>query len=143
MDAKQILYNLVYIPIMKRWGDDEHGHHYLLGAFDSLERAEQVAKQEREDRAGKYEYVIEVYSMNQGRDSKISNKMYRVVKSPGMNCMIDSDREEILNDEEKFKKYYEKAERATLLSDLDNARENQKYWTDQLVRISKKIDGHE
>jgi hypothetical protein len=137
MDAKNILYKLIYVPIMKRWGDDQHGHHYLLGAFDNLDKAIEMAKAEREDRAGKYEWVIEAYPLNLGRDSKISSKIYRVAKSPEMNCLLDSEREEVLSCQEEYKKYYNKATRATMLSDRDNAIESKKFWEEKVEELNK------
>lgn len=120
MDAKKILFNMMYVPIMKRWGDDQHGHHYLLGVFDSLEKAINVAKEERKHRGGKYEWVIEAYSLNKGRDSIKETKMFRVARSEEMNCLIDSEKEKVFNDEELSKKLLNKVECARLKSDIEN-----------------------
>jgi len=140
MDAKHILYNLIYVPVMKRWGDDQHAHHYLLGAFDNLDKAIEVATIEREDRGGKYEWVIEAYPLNQGRGSNISSKIYRVAKSPEMNCLLDSEREEVLSCQEKYKKYYEKATRATALSDREHAITSKEYFIKRIEELDEILD---
>lgn len=116
MDAKSILFNIVYIPIMKRWGDDEGGHHYLLGAFSTLEAAIDSAKQNREDRAGKYEWVVEAYEVNAGRDSYKRIGMHRVARSEEMNCLTDKEQNEVLKTKQGWYEYYEKCEQAQLKS---------------------------
>lgn len=119
MDAKKILYNIVYIPIMKRWGDDEHGHHYLLGAYDKLETAILIAEQEREDRAGKYEYVIEAYELNIQRGHSKSG-IYRPARSKEMNCLTDEERDIVVNDKKQFEIFYKKKTEAMLKSDIES-----------------------
>ena len=141
MDAKKLLYNMVYVPVMRRWGDDEHGHSYILGVFEDLEQAKAIAEQEREDRAGKYEWVMMAYPMNKGVTTPVSRKIYRVAKSAEMNCLLDSERSEVLSDEAKFSEYYKKASKATLLSDHENATKNAEYWAETAVKLTKKLNG--
>lgn len=113
MNAKNILFNIVYIPIMKRWGDDE-GHHYLLGAYSTIEAAIEAAKQNREHRGGKYEWVIEAYEVNAGPNSHNRIGMHRVAKSEEMNCLIDKERDSVLKSKSKWAEYYEKCEQSKL-----------------------------
>lgn len=143
MDAKKILYNIVYIPIMKRWGDDEHGHNYLMGAYDNLDKAKEIAEQEREDRGGKYEWVIEAHSLNAGRFNKLNDKIYRVARSEEMNCLIDIEREEVLNDSEKFALFYKSKTLAMLKSDLENAQKFVRMHNERAIDIQEQIEKYE
>jgi hypothetical protein len=98
MDAKQLLFNIVYVPIMKRWGNEE-GHQYILGVFNNLEYAKKIADEERKYRGGKYEYVIEAVPFNvERRSGKWPKGIFRVTKSDEMTCLTDDERELTLKD---------------------------------------------
>lgn len=91
MDANKILYDLFYVVIMKRWGAEDT-HHYLMGVYDKLSLAKEAAVQERESRSGKYEYVIEAYSLN--NRICLHNKINTIARSDGMAALTDDERKE-------------------------------------------------
>lgn len=110
--AKRILFNIVYVAVMLRWGSDE-GHHYILGVYSTKEKAKEVADAERADRAGKYEYVIYAHSINDVcADDKVMG--YRVDCSPEMPTLLDSTADAILADDTQFGELYSRQERNRL-----------------------------
>ncbi len=48
----------IFVLEMQRWGDNE-AHHYLVGAFTTLEKATEAGQKEANWRGGKYEPNIE------------------------------------------------------------------------------------
>jgi hypothetical protein len=48
---------MIYITEMLRWGDDE-SHHYIIGAYSTIQDAEYAGEVEKTWRGGKYEYRI-------------------------------------------------------------------------------------
>jgi len=115
MDAKDILFNIVYVVVMLRYGSDE-GHHYICGVFNSKDKAIEAGDIEREDRAGKYEYVVMAHSMNNScTNYKIIG--YKVACSPEMPTMLDSNRDNILADKTLFNKLMASKERRSLYED--------------------------
>lgn len=110
--AKNILFNVVYIVVMLRYGSDE-GHHYILGVWDKKDKAKEMAEEERSGRAGKYEYVIYAHSVN---DPCANTDVigYRVDCSPEMPTLLDSTADAILADSEQFGKLYNRQERNRL-----------------------------
>lgn len=110
--AKNLLFNVVYVAVMLRYGSDE-GHHYILGVYSTKEKAKEVAEEERLGRAGKYEYVIYAHSVNDScNDTNITG--FRVDCSPEMPTLLDSTADAILADDEQFGKLYNRQERNRL-----------------------------
>lgn len=54
----------VYIVLMRRWGDSNM-HSYVIGAFDSMDKAIASANAEEDARGGKYEAWIQPMSLNE------------------------------------------------------------------------------
>lgn len=110
--AKNLLFNVVYVVVMLRWGSDE-GHHYIEGVYSSKEKAKEVAEEERSGRGGKYEYIIYAYSVN---DSCTNTDItgYRIDSSPEMPTMLDSTADAILANKEQFNNLLNRKERNRL-----------------------------
>lgn len=96
MDAKTLLYKCVYVVLMKRWGDDE-AHHYVMGVFTEQAEAKRVAEEEREWRGGKYEWVIEAYSLDKSRrDCPMGKTFHRVDRSEEMAVLTDEEHKKLI-----------------------------------------------
>lgn len=54
----------IYVVEMLRWGDDE-SHHYVVGAFDDLEKAKEWGNANKTYRGGKYEYRVVTCQLNE------------------------------------------------------------------------------
>lgn len=91
MDAKTLLYNSVYVVLMRRWGAEE-GHHYIVGVYSTQEQAEKVAEEERDNRGGKYEWLIECHSLD---DAHLMKGIHRVARSKEMGCLTDTEQREM------------------------------------------------
>ena len=59
----------LYITEMQR-GGDSHAHHYLLGAFSTLEAATRAGEVEKTWRAGKYEYLVTEIELDAAIDAE-------------------------------------------------------------------------
>lgn len=109
MDAKTILYDIVYVVTMKRWGADS-SHHYIVGIYRNLDHAKQVAQEEKDCRGGKYEWVIQSYSLN---GKEVPKEMWS--KSSSVKFL-----ESIENISHKeFVKRYEQKQDAQLKNDIE------------------------
>lgn len=60
----------VYVATMQRWEHHE-GHNYIIGVFDSLEKAKEAGEIEHEYRGGKYEADITEHEINDFNFEKI------------------------------------------------------------------------
>lgn len=104
MDAKKVLYNLTYVVLMRRYGADE-GHHYIVGVFNDKALAEQRAEEERQDRAGKYEYAIFAFEMNQYHGNLEEHGL--IVKGSNEDIQLTmNNRKAVLDDEVLFSIYH-------------------------------------
>lgn len=112
MDARNILFNTMYVVLMKRWGSEE-GHTYILGTYNSLEQAIIDAEKERDDRAGKYEWVVEAMPLNTHRDHWPKG-IFRPAKSKEMAALTDDVRDYVVNSKGRFERYYEHQEQSHL-----------------------------
>jgi hypothetical protein len=65
---------LLYVVIMRRWGDVER-HAYLLGVYTSGRRAKIEAEQETVERAGKYD--PEILEVRLDFDTRVYRKAVR------------------------------------------------------------------
>jgi len=142
MDAKRLLYNCVYVVIMNRWGA-ETGHHYTMGVFTDLEAAKLVAEEEREHRGGKYEWVIEAWSMNKDRrDSPMGKTFFRVAKSEEMGCLTDEESSRLLRPNEATQEWYDhcaKLDVKRLREELTQERECVHKWMEIAAKLQNKI----
>lgn len=59
----------LYVVHMYRWGDEEN-HSYIEGVYDTMEKAVEAEKHEREWRANKYEGKIWVHPLNKPRNPR-------------------------------------------------------------------------
>jgi hypothetical protein len=132
MDTKHLLYNQVYVVLMRRWGAEE-GHHYLLGVYDSLAKAEEQGKQNRADRANKYEYIVYAFDINSNEHCKSED--YCISSSMETGILLDSNREEILADSNLYTELYHEQAKRTLIEEEYSLKE-------KLKRIQGELKHH-
>lgn len=144
MDAKSLLYDCLYVVLMKRWGADE-SHHYIMGVFESLDEAKRVAEEEREYRGGKYEWVIEAYSLNKSRrNCPMGKKIFRVARSEEMAILTDEESKIALSGEEitkEFKKHYAKYNEKKMKEELTQAHEMLDELRKENIELRQKLNG--
>lgn len=58
---------MIYITEMLRWGDTET-HHYIVGAYSTMQSAELVGEIEKSWRGGKYDYRIVTVNVDEPLD---------------------------------------------------------------------------
>lgn len=144
-NAKHILYNLVYVVTMYRWGSRE-GHSYLVGVFYDLEKAKIEAEKEREHRGGKYEWIVQAMCLDKDvRSSYEDCKMKIVAKSKEMDVHTDDERLDV-NDKEKLEAWYKhhgkvnaKEELTKLDSDIEVSERQLGYLKDRKEKLLKRI----
>lgn len=59
----------IFVTEMLRWGDDET-HHYIIGAYSTLEQATECGEIEKTWRGCKYEYRIIETGLDAGLDEE-------------------------------------------------------------------------
>lgn len=106
MDVKHILYNMVYVPTMHRWGDLD-GHQYVMGIYTDLNKAVKACEEERERRGGKYEWAVYAYALDRDRfESKEETKTRTVAKSEEMSIHLDEDLDKVIKDSAALKLWW-------------------------------------
>lgn len=142
MDAKSILYNCVYVVIMNRWGSSE-GHHYLVGVFQKLEDAKAAAEEERQHRGGKYEWLIEAWSLNKDkRTCPMGKTFHRVARSDEMAELTDEESERLLQPEEPTQEWYDwcaKSDDKSLREELTKLKTDQGLYRKLVTKLSDEI----
>ncbi len=144
MDAKKILYNFVYVVVMNRWGSEE-GHHYTVGVFDNLDKAKKSAEEEHENRGGKYEWIIEAWSLNKDRSNHpMAKKYFRVAKSKEMGCTTDEEIDRYLKSQEPPLEWFEycaKLDINRLREELTQERQSTLKWMGIAKKLQEEING--
>jgi mevalonate kinase len=146
MDVKYILYNMVYVPTMHRYGDRD-GHQYIMGVYTDLERATKAAIEEAERRGGKYEWNIYGYVLDRDRFESHEETKTRVVrKSKEMTGTTDEEHEETFRDPVKLKQAMQRAMQAQTKEKAEALNENIEYHQNclkWLLEEKKEKDGRE
>jgi hypothetical protein len=121
---------------MKRWGAEET-HHYLMGVFDNLDLAKQVAEENRQDRGGKYEWVIEKWSLN-NKFPRASSKV--IARSQEMGSQTEEEWQLCKDNDELWSKHYERMNKKQQKERMYQLKKEVEWYREENLKLHKELN---